>query len=269
MVIYDLKISYSSLDRMPYPVLVTYSNNGYWDFARNLLLNLNGTLKHHRICFYCLDDDIYRNIKTLDLPNLQLELVKFNKNINSGMQNYGSFEYNRITQTKVDVLRDALQRFQFIHFIDCDIVCVKEPAEEYYEQYSEYDIVFQYDCGFHSRDKPHWPHFHYWTCTGNTTLRNTPGTLRILQRIEEYQQKYRNKNDQECLQQYFLDNKLTDIRNCNEAKLFVYPCEEFTNGWWINHNIGDLSKTYFFHANHVIGGENKKNLLKKAGKWYL
>ena len=47
---------------------------------------------------------------------------------------------------------------------------------------------------------------HIWACTGNTSFRNTPETIHLLNIIIDYQNKYINKNDQECLYQYFLDN---------------------------------------------------------------
>jgi hypothetical protein len=51
--------------------------------------------------------------------------------------------------------------------------------------------------------------------------------------------------------------------------MFTYEIKEYTNGYWLNHNIGDLSKTYFFHANHVTGKHEKIMLLKKADHYFI
>ena len=67
--------------------------------------------------------------------------------------------------------------------------------------------------------------------------------------------------------QIFKDAQIEDITNYPFAKLFTYEIYEYTNGYWLNNNIGTLDQTYFFHANHVVGETNKINLLKKAKKW--
>lgn len=256
---------------MEYPVIISYCNSGYHGFAHNMLISLNKTVKHHKVHFYCLDEELYEKLSKLEFPNINLTLeIVNNLNTSKNFEIYGSNNYNAITHTKVDILRKALNKYQFIHFIDCDVVCVKEPLLEHYEKYSEYDIVFQHDAGMHSADKLHAPTLHHiWACTGNTSLRNTHGTHFVLDKIQEYQIKFSNKNDQECLYQYFLDINMIDIRDFTHAKLFTYEIDEYTNGFWLNKNIGTLEKTYFFHANHVDNHYNKVQLLKKANQLFV
>jgi len=256
---------------MEYPVIISYCNSGYHGFAHNMLISLNKTVNHHKVHFYCLDEELYEKLSQLNFPNINLTLeIVNNLNTSKNFEIYGSNNYNAITHTKVDILRKALNTYQFIHFIDCDVVCVKEPLLEHYAKYSEYDIVFQHDAGMHSADKLHAPTLHHiWACTGNTSLRNTPGTHFILDKIQEYQIKFSNKNDQECLYQYFLDINMTDIRDFTHAKLFTYEIDEYTNGFWLNRDIGTLEKTYFFHANHVDNHYNKVQLLRKANQLFV
>jgi hypothetical protein len=256
---------------MAFPVLISYSNNGYYDFAKNMLLNLNNTIKFHKIHFYCLDDEIYERLHKLDLTNIDVSFERvYNTNISTHFEKYGSIGYNTITHTKMDILRNALSKYNYIHFIDCDVVCIKEPTLDHYIKYKDYDIVFQYDAGFYSADALHAPTIHHiWACTGNTSFRNTPETHEILNIITEYQTKYINKNDQECLYQYFQDTSITDIQTYTPAKMCSYKPIEYTNGYWLNNNIGTLENTYFFHANHVSGYIAKIELLKKANQWFL
>lgn len=247
-----------------YPVLISYSNYGYSNFAINLIENFVLNVKNHKLNFYCLDDKIYNllNNKYKNVSNINFELFQV-QNISENFQNYGSTEYNKITNTKVNILKNALEKFNFIHFIDCDVVCVREPQLEYYDKYKDKDIVFQFDVGLGHG------HIFYtiWVCTGNTLIRNTKGTKYILETIEKYQNIH-NKNDQECLFQYFKDNNITDITTEKNAKLDVFPYEEYTNGWMIKNNAITLKDTYFFHANHVVGNSEKINLLKSVGFWY-
>jgi hypothetical protein len=242
------------------PVLITYSNFGYIDFAKNLILNLANVLKHHKLHFYCLDRQTYDELSKTTHDFLTVEL--FEKDVSSEFENYKTVKYNKLTHTKTSVLRDALNKYPFIHFIDCDVVCLKEPTLQHYSQYSSYDIVFQFDWYF--KDNIPLNKFGRWQCTGNMSLRRTPGTLNIIKQLEELQISD-NKNDQECLLTIFTLAKVTDIRNYKYAKLFVYPPEEYTNGSW----KGDTSQIYFFHANHVIGKAGKIVLLKNVKQWLL
>lgn len=254
-----------------FPVIISYSNNGYCDFAKNMLLTLNKTLKFHKVHFYCLDNEIYQNLKSLDLPNIRPIFESYTSNdISKNFEAYGTIKYNAITHTKMNILRDALTKYDFIHFIDCDVVCMHEPSLEHYSKYKDYDIVFQHDAGMYSPDKLHAPTLnHIWCCTGNTSFRNTSGTRFILDKITEYQNKYTNKNDQECLYQYFKDIAIDDLAQFSPTKMFTYDIAEYTNGYWLKNDIGSLEKTYFFHANHVIGKDAKVQLLKKAGEWVV
>jgi hypothetical protein len=257
---------------MEYPVIISYSNHGYYGFARNMLINLDRTLKNHKVHFYCLDDEIYNKLTATTFNNLHVIFEKINtpEQTSKNFEKYGTANYNSITHTKVNILRDALTKYDWIHFIDCDVVCVREPDQAHYHKYKEYDIVFQHDAGMYSADKLHAPTLHHiWCCTGNTTLRNTAGTHYVLDRITEYQHKHKNKNDQECLYQYFQDIGIKDLRDYAHAKLYTYEIREYTNGFWLDRNIGTLDQTYFFHANHVSGVEKKLNLLKKANQLYL
>ena len=248
-----------------YPTIIIYSNFGYIHFALNCLISLNRVIKNHPICFYCLDNDIYNHLIRCSFPNLSIQFVLWNSNnISKNFQNYGSYEYNKITHTKMNILRDAIEKFNFIHFIDSDVVCIHEPPIEIYKKYEKYDIMFQYDCADTN------PPFDNWICTGNTTFRNTEKTLYLLNKISEYQLIYPNLNDQECLRKYFDDNNIKDIRDEKKVHIYVYPIINYMNGYMINNDIHKIQEdTYFFHANHVSGNNKKIDLLKKINQWFL
>jgi hypothetical protein len=255
---------------MNYPTIISYSNFGYLDFAKNLIINLSKTIKNHKIHFYCLDIETYISLLSLKISQIDIKYELLEQNTSKNFEKYGTTNYNKITHTKVDILKKALEQYNFIHFIDSDVVCINEPLYNHYDKYKDYDIMFQYDAGFHSVDRPHASTIHHiWACTGNITLKNTKGTKYILDKIVEYQIKYQNKNDQECLYEYFKDCNIADIRDYTSARLISYNVDEYTNGFWLNNNIGTLNNTYFFHANHVSGKNAKINLLKKAQRWYL
>lgn len=246
-----------------YPVIISYSNCGYVTFAKNMLLSLDRVIRHHRVHLYCLDDATFEALTTLTFRHITVTFELYRVPVTSSFEPYGTQEYTSITHTKMDILKEALFKYSFIHFIDGDVVCMKEPTLDHYAAYLDYDIVFQYDNG-RILDR-----FCIWCCTGNTTFRNTPGTQYILQKIKEYQNTYPTKNDQECLFQLFQDLAITDIRECKPARLYTYPMEEYTNGYAVYHDKCSLQSTYFFHANHVIGYDAKVELLQHVNQWFI
>jgi len=246
---------------MSFPVLITYSNYGYIDFAKNLILNLAGVSKNHKLHFYCLDKQTYDQLSREPRDFLTLEL--FEQDVSSNFENHNTDRYNKLTHTKTSVLRKALAVYSFIHFIDCDVVCMREPSLAHYEKYKNFDVVFQYDWYFKNNVPTEL--FGLNQCTGNMSIRRTPQTMKFLDLWEYSQSVNRKYNDQVCLILLLDYYKLKDFRGFKMAKLWVYPPEEYTNGSW----KGPLTKIYFFHANHVIGKEEKIKLLKKVGHWFL
>ena len=103
---------------MSFPVIISYCNNGYYNFAKNMLTNLNDTIKNHKIHFFCLDQEIYNKLTNLNLTNIDVTFTLVTNNISSNFENYGTVQYNLITHTKVYILKQALQLYNFIHFID-------------------------------------------------------------------------------------------------------------------------------------------------------
>jgi len=259
---------------MTTPTIISYSNIGYHVFAKNLLVNIASTLVNHRIKFYCLDEEICKELNAFvefnknhfQFAEGQLEIIPHYENLKieglRNFQNYGTAEYNKITHTKMDILLDALEKYGWIHFVDCDVVFMKEPPIEFYNKYETYDIVYQPDVD------PGRP-FNTWICTGNVSIRNTPNSVRFLNEIKQCQTRQNSGNDQDCQRLVFDEAQITDIRDYPHARLFEYPPENYTCGYNIMHNLVDRNQVMVFHANHVTGGDAKIELLKKMGKWYF
>ena len=252
-----------------FPQIITYANIGYKDFAINLILNWKERSKRLQLTFYCLDEELYNLLSDYIVKDGSISLKKWSVlDISKRFEAYGSSEYNKITHTKISVLKDALETHECIHFIDADVVLINEPSEEYWDKYLEkHDIIFQ-------NDAPHPnPLFHLWSCTGNITLKHTEKVNKFLEDIVSYQNKHPGKNDQECMYQMLQDRGYTDLRQVKEVDLYQYPMEEFTCGHMLKANlytVNDIiSRTYFFHANHVCGNAPKVQLLKAINKWYV
>jgi hypothetical protein len=249
------------------PVFISFSNYGYIKLAENLVLNIQKKVKNHRFVMYCLDEETYQHLLTYQKPGT-IDLILYNQfNVSKQFQNYNTVEFKEIDHLHISIIFDALEKYQFIHFLDSDTVVVNEPLPEYYESYQEYDVVFQCDSDLLE------PDYNIWSCIGNMSIRNTQGTHFLLDAINIYKKNYFSKginlNDQEIMKEVFKGSNTEDIRYYPHAKLTQYPSIHYTCGVLVDKEKVDISKIHIFHANWVIGINNKIMLLKKVGEWYL
>ena len=250
---------------MNLPKIVSFANMGYLDFAKNILLSFILNTNGLSFDFYCLDTEIFYALKVfLSENNRNINLILFDSDTSKRFENYGGREYNKIMGTKTRVILDSLSKNDLIHFVDSDIVFLKPFGPEYYYSYKEYDMVFQQDC---STLEP----FALWSCAGNVLIKNTPESHFLLNKVIEYQNIYPNKNDQECMYQYFLDLGIKNIKEYSHAKLYSFPKHEFLNGHNIQDNVkkGMLDNLIIFHANYVVGKQDKIKLFKLVKGWFL
>ena len=242
------------------PVVISTANFGYLDFVTNLLTNVKEVLKNHRFVMYCMDRELFNAVKPYSSE--QIKVVLYDCNVPKHFAEYGSNgAFSAITHIKTELIRSAVQKYGFVHFVDGDVVFCKEPTEEYYAAYAEYDIVYQRDL------PPSHPPYVGWACTGNFVLRNTLSTLQFLDRLLSYQKRL-GMNDQECQREMFRDAKITDIRDYPGIRLTEFPMEHFAAGFVVRDSLFDFSSIMVFHANWAVGKSNKIELLKKIDKWY-
>jgi hypothetical protein len=207
-----------------------------------------------------MDRELFNAVKPYSSE--QIEVVLYDCNVPKHFAEYGSNgAFSAITHIKTELIRSAVQKYGFVHFVDGDVVFCKEPTEEYYAAYADYDIVYQRDL------PPLHPPYVGWACTGNFVLRNTPSTLQFLDRLLSYQKRL-GMNDQECQREMFRDAKITDIRDYPGIRLTEFPMEHFAAGFVVRDSLFDFSSIMVFHANWAVGKSNKIELLKKIDKWY-
>lgn len=246
------------------PVIICFSNFGYKDFADNFMCNIIHKIKNHKVVYYCLDEQIYDYLieRYSNIDNIHIRRYQNNEST-LDFANFGTREFAKITDVKLRLIKDALIEYNFIHVVDADIVFVREPELDYHKQYESYDIVYQNDMPY-----GRIPRFNTWACTGNWTLRNTEATQTFLDKISQIKMKNPDIDEQSAQHLLFANTGIKDIRKYPYAKMYEFPVSEFVCGYFITNNLIDMNRALVVHANHVIGKENKINLLRKIGYWY-
>lgn len=262
---YNYLTTKDAFDNSNYPVIVSFSNFGYIKFAENCILSLK-KMKNHSVVFYCLDIDTYNYLSNIDTGNLDIKYILFDKfDIPKEFSNFYTKDFIKIVTKKLNVIFDALEKYKYIHYIDSDVVCINEPTITFYSDYTDYDIVFQYD----------GTDFLYGInqCTGNMTLKYNYRTICLLKDMEEKLTNNTNLADQDALVDILSKLCKGDIRTIQYCKLSSYPIERYTSGYMFLNKIiqkeNIIKDCYFFHANWCIGSDNKQNLLKNVDFWLI
>jgi hypothetical protein len=214
---------------------------------------------------YCLDKETFEYLLPYqEQTPTTIELKLYDHHNTSKLyERYNSDNFKHIDHVHFSVIRDALKESSFIHFLDSDTTIINEPLADFYETYREQDVVFQCEYPLLTAS------YDTWSCIGNMSMRNTPGTFFLLDAIDIYKSRIPHLNDQEILREIFKGADVEDIRKYPHASCTQYPPTLFTSGISVIEGVVDIDKIYIFHANYVIGKEAKIELLKKAGGWYL
>ena len=225
----------------------TFTNKGYVDYTKNLLLSNKLNNSEADIKVYCLDDssfnifsEIHKNVELFEKEDFA------DKYFSQADENFGN-----LMLVKFELIyRELLQNENTI-YVDGDIV-FKKNFLNYLKNYSkDSDIIFQNDL------RPSKPN-REWVCAGfmyiksnETTKEFFKPTRKLIRKFTKYKthdQSYINKNRK-------------------KFKYSILPLDDFPNGAHFYEYSKSLDP-YIIHFNYVRGDE-KLNLMKKYGEWYL
>lgn len=254
---------------MSYPVIVTYANFGFVEFAENFLINVSKNAPNHSVIFYCLDEQLLLHLKKLYSNSIKFQFIAwYQKNISSHFLNYGTEQYNQLLQNKLCILKNALKNHEKVLYLDCDVVFLKEPDLDFYQKFSNYDMVFQSD------SYPPTAQDDITVCAGIMIIKNSLAASRFIDDIIKIQEQNPNNHDQECMYIYFMENNvcsLNTLKSLLDLNATCAPWNVFMAGIYVLRESAKIVQpsTYLFHANFVVGKMRKMNLLNQVGRLYL
>ena len=125
---------------------ITVGNYGYIKFLKNLILNFQQSyMKDHKLLVFCLGEKCLEEVNSFvshyKCENIKLELKEFSNDSHMSFFQNGWVEVNNL---KFLIVMDTLKRFDIVHYVDGDVVFLQNP-ENCYNEYKEYDLVFQSD----------------------------------------------------------------------------------------------------------------------------
>lgn len=226
---------------------ITFTNKGYVEYTKNLILSNKYNKVNANIRVYALDLYSYDYFKDFHNDVVFYKKQDFeNSYLSQSDKNFGN-----LMIVKFELIYKELLERDNVVYVDGDIVFKKEFSSFLFNYGSDLDIIFQDDL------RPSKPNLEN-VCAGFMYIKSndktrkffkpTPKLVRKFNKYKTHDQTYINKN----------------------KKKFSYiklPLDNFPNGAHY-YQFHETLEPYIVHFNYVRG-EEKVNRMKLHGEWYL
>ena len=226
---------------------ITFTNKGYVDYTKNLLISNKVNNANTNIKVYTLDDYSFNFFS--DIHN-NVELFK-KEDFADNYYSQADENFGNLMLVKFELIHRELLKNENVIYVDGDIV-FKKDFRDYLVNYStQSDIVFQNDL------RPSKPN-REWVCAGfmyiksNETTKDffkpTKKLVRKFTRYKTHDQSYINKNRR-------------------KFSYSILPLDDFPNGAHYYQHCETLDP-YIIHFNYVRG-DKKLQLMRDHNEWYF
>tara|TARA_R100000315_G_C5232124_1_gene143179 strand:+ start:1484 stop:2230 length:747 start_codon:yes stop_codon:yes gene_type:complete len=239
---------------------ITFTTKGSSEICENFLLSTRNVGIEEDIVVYCLDKESFEKIDS----KYKCETILFELDVDSNFQEYGKDGFRRITESKIQIILNALQENESLVYTDCDVVFQKNPtplvesADELISRDYDVDIYFASDAPFMN------------ICTGFMYIKNNEKVHSLFKKYFELSKLYEQNDSRHMYDQEIINQILNE--NILEERIMwsVYPTTFVKNGhqYW-NEPEKRTGSEAVVHVNFTIGEENKINRLKEANLWYV
>jgi len=228
-------------------LFVTFTNSGYINFTHNLL---QSTINNNV--------DIDLKIFTLDKPSFKY-FEKIHDNIEMYEQSKFSEElleqkaenFGNLMMVKFDIIYKSLLEYQYVGYIDGDIVVKKDIDNYILKKLISNEIIFQND------KRPSKPNL-INVCAGFMIINSSKKMQKFFKPTKALESKF---------VKYTTHDQTYINKNRNKFRHEILSLNDFPNGPHFYKNHKELDP-YIVHFNFLLG-EKKEEYMKKYGEWYL
>ena len=226
---------------------ITFTNKGYVDYTKNLLVsniknNVNVDIKVYTLDNYSYEyfSDFHRNVELFEKDDFA------NKYLSQADENFGN-----LMLVKFELIYQELLNNENVFYVDGDIV-FKQDFEDYILNYSpDSDIVFQNDL------RPSKPN-REWVCAGFMYIKSNDITKEFFKPTKKLIKKFTKYKTHD--QSYINKNK-------KKFKYSILPLDDFPNGAHYYQHFESLDPQ-MIHFNYVRG-DKKLELMREHKEWYI
>tara|TARA_A100001015_G_scaffold306786_1_gene401609 strand:- start:2250 stop:2948 length:699 start_codon:yes stop_codon:yes gene_type:complete len=226
---------------------ITFTTFGYKDYTENLIASINKNQIDLDVNVYTLDNKSHEYFS-----RFHNNLTPFVKDSHpKEFMDQKNSDFGELMLKKFECIFDSLNKYEYVLYLDSDIVIKRNIREYLINMIGRKDILFQND---KNPKKPNQINL----CAGFMMIKSNKKTLKFfnpknvpIKKIVKYR-----THDQTHI------NKSSAKFNYN-----ILPLEYFPNGpyYYKNHKV---LNPFIIHFNYVLGDE-KIRLMKEYREWYI
>ena len=231
---------------------ITFTSDGYIDLTKNLCASIIKNNVDLNLNIYCLDSKSYEtdfgeksnNINFYD--NKNFKHLEKNEIMRQDSEFFGDLMFK-----KFELIYQSLLVYDYVIYIDGDIVIKKDFLKNIFYNFSYKDIAFQND------KRPSKPN-EINLCAGFMLIRSNKKMKKFFNPTNIPIKKFKKFKTHD--QTYINKNKIKFNYN-------ILPLDQFPNGPKFYSNF-EIINPLMVHFNYVRGDEKIK-LMKKYNEWYI
>ena len=219
---------------------VTYTNSGYLNYTKNLILSLEKCNFPLPLTIYCVDQEAYDNLKNLDY-NIIPKLLNDETNTHSDFIEFYKEGWNTMMLSKLKCIHKELIDYDYVFYTDGDIVFENNFCIQYLvDNLHDYDMLVQ-----NNGNKEF--------CAGFMFLQSNDTILELFDTKDIDMDKFK------CDQSYLISKK--DCISYRVLSQEYFPAGKFYYGNYVN------IYPWIIHFNWSIGTK-KIDKMHFHEKWY-
>ena len=231
--------------------LVTFTSSSYNDITKNLSKSIEVNNVNFNLNVFCLDKESYefnfpKNTNLILFDNDPLEILQQDEIMPQRHDSFGD-----VMLKKFEVIFESLNQFEYVIYIDGDIVVKKDFLDYISKFINKNEMIFQND---KRPSKPYLTNL----CAGFMIITSNDKTKKFFDPKSGAYEEFKN---------YLTHDQTYINKKKDEFEYFILPLNKFPNGphFYSYHEILD---PYIVHFNY-IQGEEKIAKMKKLNHWYV
>jgi lipopolysaccharide biosynthesis glycosyltransferase len=229
--------------------IVTYTNSGYVEMTKNLIISAAKNAPNIKISVYVLDEESKSELKFFN--NINIKEIENKFFIDHNLIDIRNKNFGLMMGYKYEIIYKSLLQNRHVLYIDGDIVIKKDFTSYLLSNIDNKDILIQNDL---NPNKPKVENL----CAGFMMIKSNKKTLKFFNPKNVNLKKVSKLKNHD--QTYLIKNRRKF--NYQKLELDLFPNgPHFYNGKSLN--------PYIVHFNFLIGGNEKISKMKEFNEWYV
>lgn len=244
-------------------LFISVFNKGSIELAKNHITSLTLSGITNFVCY--VTDQESHDILAKD--NIPCVLLKIGGELAINQVDFGTSDFNDLSYLRYYIISDLLKTGKDVWYLDTDTVVL-----------ADLNYIYNMLAALPDRKDAYFQNDLNSVCTGCSLYFNTPRTLQLIRSVIANKS---NENNDQVIMQNLVEKFSPKHFEVGTLSIIYFPCGVlFFNEPWVTKDSKYIEafkeydsvknkKTFFVHANWMVGHQTKIDALKAHGLWYL